>query len=112
MANAFDVSISAAARVGPKIGRPAARNRSTIPASSGASGPTMVRSTGALAGEALEGARGRATLSGDALPELGDARIPGRGDQLEVGLFAGELPRERVLAPAAADEENAHGGGI
>src|SRR5687768_14861522 len=45
LANAFEVSISAAARVGPKIGSPVARKRSTIPASSGASGPTMVRST-------------------------------------------------------------------
>ena len=36
---------AALARVGPTIARPAARNSSTIPAASGASGPTTVRST-------------------------------------------------------------------
>ena len=44
LAKAFEPSIIAAARDGPKIRRPRDSNRSTIPATSGASGPTTVRS--------------------------------------------------------------------
>src|SRR3989338_3766296 len=43
-ANAFDVSISDAFLVGPKIGRPQERKTSTIPNERGFSGPTIVRS--------------------------------------------------------------------
>jgi hypothetical protein len=64
---------------------------------------------GALAGETLQ-TFDVEHVDRHALPELGDAGIPGGGEQLEVGLFTSELPRERVLAPAAADEEYAHGG--
>src|SRR6185437_3151300 len=42
LANRFELSSCAAACVGPKIGRPAARNASTMPSASGASGPTTV----------------------------------------------------------------------
>src|SRR5215471_4592342 len=45
LAKSFELSSCAAARVGPKIRRPAARNASTIPAASGASGPTTVSPT-------------------------------------------------------------------
>ena len=44
-ANDFEVSICAASRVGPKIGSRSARKWSTIPAASGASGPTTVSET-------------------------------------------------------------------
>ena len=45
LAKSLELSSCAARRVGPKILRPAARNVSTIPAASGASGPTTVSST-------------------------------------------------------------------
>src|SRR5579883_2031069 len=44
LANTFELSTAAAAAVGPKIGSRRARNRSTMPRASGASGPTIVRS--------------------------------------------------------------------
>ena len=44
LAKSFELSSCAAARVGPKIRRPASRKASTTPAASGASGPTTVRS--------------------------------------------------------------------
>ncbi len=45
LAKSFEDSSCAAARVGPKIFRPFERNRSTMPAASGASGPTTVKAT-------------------------------------------------------------------
>src|SRR5690348_6216541 len=44
-AKSFELSSCAAARVGPKMRRPASRNASTMPAASGASGPTIVSAT-------------------------------------------------------------------
>src|SRR3954468_21699737 len=44
LANAFELSSSAAAFVGPKMRRPWARKMSTAPAASAVSGPTTVRS--------------------------------------------------------------------
>src|SRR5664279_1262693 len=44
LANAFELSSSAAALVGPKMRKPRARKMSTAPAASAASGPTTVRS--------------------------------------------------------------------
>ena len=43
--NAFEPSTCAAAALGPKMRSPASVNRSAMPATSGASGPTTVRST-------------------------------------------------------------------
>jgi hypothetical protein len=45
LAKALELSSCAAACVGPKMRRPRARNRSTTPAASGASGPTTVSAT-------------------------------------------------------------------
>src|ERR1700756_726056 len=45
LAKSFELSSRAAARVGPKILRPSPRNASTMPAASGASGPTTVSVT-------------------------------------------------------------------
>ena len=83
LANAFDVSISAAARVGPKIGSPRARNASTMPASSGASGPTTVRSTASLARQRARAARCRCTPIGTHSPSSAMPGIARRGDELE-----------------------------
>ena len=48
LAKSFELSSCAAARVGPKMRRPAARNTSTMPAASGASGPTTVNAMPSL----------------------------------------------------------------
>ena len=45
LAKSLELSSCAAALVQPKIGRPAARKSSTMPAASGASGPTSVKAT-------------------------------------------------------------------
>src|SRR5271165_2658642 len=45
LAKSLELSSRAAARVGPKILKPAARNASTMPAASGPSGPTTVSPT-------------------------------------------------------------------
>src|SRR6266550_2999419 len=37
-----------------------------------------------------------------------DPRIPGCRNEFGVGIVAAKLPRERVLAPAAADDQNLH----
>ena len=62
LAKSFELSSCAAARVGPKIARPAARNASTMPAASGASGPTTVSAISDVARER------------DELGDRGDAR--------------------------------------
>ncbi len=49
LANDFEPSIIAAARLGPKQAMPAARTASATPATSGASGPTTTRSAPTLA---------------------------------------------------------------
>ena len=59
LVKALEPSSRAAAAVGPKQRRPAASKASTMPATSGASGPTIVRSTRSLAREARPAPRGR-----------------------------------------------------
>ena len=53
-----------------------------------------------------------ATPIGTHSPSSAMPGISRRGDQLEIGLFRVELPGERMLAAAAADEQNSHGGNI
>ena len=48
LAKSLELSSCAAALVGPKIRRPAARKTSTTPDASGASGPTTVNATPSL----------------------------------------------------------------
>ena len=78
-----------------------------MPAASGASGPTSVKSTllAPRAGELPVDVGGR---DGDAGGELGDARIARCGDELDVGIVLAEAPGERVLASASADDQYLH----
>ena len=86
-----------AARVGPKIGSPAARNASTMPASSGASGPTSVQSTFCAPRHITSASTSRA--DGKTLGELRDARISGSRDQLGDGDHPASVARRaRVRA--------------
>ena len=52
LAQTLLVSMRAAARTGPRMGRPASPNRSTTPTDSGSSGPTMVSVTPSLSARA------------------------------------------------------------
>ena len=74
-----------------------------MPAASGASGPTSVTS-GRSARRARRARRCRWRATRDAAAELGDARDSRRGDDLERRIVLRQLPGERVLAPAAADD--------
>src|SRR5512143_397227 len=71
-AKSFELSSCAAACTGPKIASPAARNASTMPAASGASGPTTVSATFC--------SRANATRSGNAvsatLATAGSSAVP------------------------------------
>ena len=86
LAKSLELSSCAASRVGPKMRSPAARNASTIPAASGASGPTTVRPTDSRFAKAISVAMssiGTLTRSGSrAVPALPGATktFPTRGD--------------------------------
>ena len=109
LANAFEPSISAAARDGPKNGSPAARIASPSPAASGTSGPHTTRSarSATAGGDQLGGRVGADRNAGD-LRLAGDAGIAGRGDDRLAQRALPQLPGERVLASARADEKDAH----
>ena len=84
--------------------RPGARNSSTMPATSGASGPTTVRSVSTAAATASiigwQWGRTRATCAMPGLPGAAKTR-----DLPELR----EFPRQGMLAAAAADDQNLHG---
>src|SRR5271165_2903833 len=74
LVNAFEPSSRAAACVGPKQGRPAAAKRSTMPATSGPSGPTRVSPICSRAANSS-----RASMSSAAMPTLrtlGSSAVP------------------------------------
>jgi hypothetical protein len=73
LANAFEDSSCAAARIGPKIGRSRSSNRSTIPSASGTSGPTTVSSTRSSAANAARDSRSRVSTG----TVVATASIPG-----------------------------------
>ena len=104
----FEPSSCAAARVGPKAAMPAAARSSTIPATSGASGPTTTKPMPVAPAEADDGSV-VGDVEGDELGDLGDAGIARRGVELGQPRRLGQLPGQRVLAPAGADEEDLHG---
>ena len=81
---------------------------STSPATSGASGPTTTRSIGFALQKAATAAWS-AILRLDDLRFLGDARIARRRIELGQERARGELPGERMLASAGAEEQYFHG---
>ena len=106
-ANALLDSSRAAAAVGPNSSRPSAAKRSATPRLSGSSGPTTVKSIcsrSASASSASGSARSTATVRASAaIPGL-----PGAHDEL-ADVAIGEQPGDqRVLARAAAEDENSH----
>ena len=79
-----------------------------MPRSSGSSGPTIVRSIALALGE-CEQRVGIAGIDGDqfARPATMPA-IARRADDCRRRRFARELPGQRVLAAAAADDQDLH----
>ena len=81
--NAFDVSIRAAARVGPNTGIPAASSASATPAASGASGPTTTSSTASARASATTAGGSSGSTAAHADPRLRrDPGAPRRDDHL------------------------------
>src|SRR6185437_5685470 len=74
LVKAFEPSRRAAARDGPKHARPAAAKRSTIPATSGPSGPTMVSPMSSRAAKANSPSMSSADTS--MLRTLGSSAVP------------------------------------
>src|SRR5882757_2607744 len=72
--NAFDPSRRAAARLGPKHGRCAAVKRSTIPATSGPSGPTMVSAMSSRCANSSRASMSSAAIS--TLLVFGSSAVP------------------------------------
>ena len=104
--NALLDSMRAAAAVGPNDGDPAASSASATPAASGASGPMTASSTASRRASSTTDAPSSGSTPGRPGPAApramrGAAR---RDDHLVDARFGGQLPGERVLAPAAADD--------
>ena len=98
-------SSCAAARVGPTILQiSVARNSSTMPATSVASGPTTVRST--LSASARSAIACDGDWSGNASPQFGKTRIARRGDHLGDLRRLLQAPRDGVFAASAADDQD------
>ncbi len=107
LANALEPSSRAAAATGPKQRTPSAASASARPATSGASGPTTTRSTAASRAARASAA----TSSAGASSARASRRMPALpGAQSSSGRLRGarERPDERVLAPAAPDDEDPH----
>ena len=103
--NALEPSSCAAALVGPKQRMPAAVSASARPATSGASGPITTRSTRSWT--AADTSRGMSSApmsisrASRAMPG-----VPGRAQDLGAAGRARQCMDERVLAAAAADDQD------
>ena len=92
---------------GPNTAMPAWRSSSATPATSGASGPITTRSTSRLRARPSRLSPSSAR-TGWQSPSSAMPGLPGRRVQLRERRCLGELPRERVLASARADDEDLH----
>ena len=86
---------------------PAARRRSASPATSGASGPTTTRSTPWPVANATSPSR-IVDHEVQAARVARDARVAGRGPQMLEQRALRDLPGQRVLATAGADQQDSH----
>src|SRR3954451_6554569 len=94
LANAFEPSSRAAARVGPNTGRPRPWISSTRPATSGASGPTTVRSASSRSARSAS-APTSATTSGNV---FASAAMPGLPGAARTSGSCGERRSARTMA--------------
>ena len=100
-------SSSAAALQGPKIRRPASTNASTMPAVSGASGPTTVR----LIVLVLANLTSRGTSVRWNVDVLGvdrGAGVAGRNEHAVDAAALADLPRQGVFAAAITNHQHFH----
>ena len=98
----------AAAAVGPKSsGRPR-RKRSATPRLSGSSGPTTVRSIVLALGQRERGRRRRSRSTATVAASRAIPGFPARDHDLGDVALGGKPGDQRVLARAAADDENSH----
>ena len=90
--------------------QPARRSakRSATPRLSGSSGPTTVRSICSRSASVERARPGPARSTGTIRASRGDARVPGRADELADVAVDGQPGDQRVLARAAAENENSH----
>ena len=107
--NALLDSIRAAAAVGPNTAKPASSRASATPAASGASGPMTTSSAASRRATATTAAPVERVDAGHAAdPRLEPDRVAaGRDDDLVDARLGRQLPGQRVLAPAASDDEDA-----
>ena len=91
--------------------RPAARNASTTPAASGASGPTTVSAIALALRERDELGDRRSTATLVSAGSRAVPALPGATNTLRDARRLRELPGQRVLAAAAADDQDVHGCG-
>ena len=107
-ANALlDSSRAAAAAVGPNSSRPAAAKRSATPKLSGSSGPTTVRSTFSRWASARRACRGP-QIGRTGRHEPRNPRISRRADDARRRRVRRPAADQRVLARAAAEDQNLH----
>ena len=97
----------AAALLGPNALMPAAVRSSTIPATSGVSGPTMTRSTLLALQKSITGGM-VGDVERDAFGLVGDAGIARRAPQFGQQRRSGDLPRQSVFAAAGTEQEDVH----
>ena len=96
-------------REGPKQARPAAANRSTMPATSGPSGPTMVKSMRSRSAKLSKRSVSVAAIS--TLKIFGSSAVPALPGGDEYPIHAPRLrafPCERMFTAAAADDQDLH----
>ena len=107
LAKTFEDSICAARRLGRRSEAPAWRTRPRFRARGGA----RARRPSGRCGASRRSRRSRRCprrRDGQAVGDLGDARVAGRAVDLLDDRALRERPAERVLPPAAADDEDLH----
>ena len=103
LAKSLEDSSCAAALVGPNIFSPAARNASTTPAASGASGPTTVSSMFSRCTNAMSS--GMAVMATFSTPVFQRrARVAGRDVHFLHLRALRQAPGQRVFATAVTDD--------
>ena len=107
LVNPLEPSSWAAALLGPNALMPAAARSSTIPATSGVSGPTTTKSTLLVLQKSIT-AGWSVMSSGDAFGLVGDAGIARRAPQFGQQRRSGDLPRQSVFAAAGTEQEDVH----
>ena len=103
----LEPSSCAAALLGPNALMPAAARSSTMPAQSGASGPTTTSAMSLRAAE-CDHRRMVGRIERDQFAFLRDAGIARRAVELVDQRARRDLPGQRMLAAAGTEQENVH----